>query len=1137
MEIRNELVEEVKRYFVGPYEEDETLNDYPEEAYISGLLFPKQSQQEPEDMDESHAGSLSDEDAGIAEENIHNRAWVLQNSIGIKCNLKPDVENLVVEVEYAKYVKGIDGWLRTSTGAKKFTINTRNDERWIEICDASQELESKITWDVDVDRKSPPKYKVLSVFLSNEMDGPADVDESGNTQSFEEKKTIKNQRIIFQPSIKIKSTDDKKIFLETEVEPEEFLVAPEEESLNLLFRNKQVFAQGYNCSARWDVENKIPAFVQTEIIPVYDSRKILFSSKTDKKRPDEIDMVKLDTADDSKKVRAILEPIISRYRDWIVCVLELANAMEDDDRAKKNAAKENHRKCLDALKRISDGLEMLEDDTRPEIFESFKIANRAMLYQRARYDFAIGKSKGTKNLGRSPEVFKENKYFWRPFQIAFLLMNIRGLSDMETDDGKKQRETVDLLWFPTGGGKTEAYLALAAYSMVLRRIRGAGTEGGGLGVSVMMRYTLRLLTLQQFERASTLICALEIMRRREPNRLGSEPFLIGLWVGHGLTPNIWQVSKTAIEKLSRGEKPDSGSPAQLNFCPWCGTDIRCDRIKNDYYVDDRRTKWTLVHCPNPGCDFYHRDRSDVQRALPVITVDDDIYARCPSLLIATVDKFARLPWNPKTASLFGIVNRKCPRCGFLNHSSKHDAGYHKGQKREIVENIGRLQGPDLIIQDELHLITGPLGTMVGLYETAIEYLSSLSTDGIGPKIVVSTATIRGVEEQVKKLYNRKILETFPPPAIDYGDSFFWWDSDDPGRRYVGISYSHRSIKFALGRLYSSLLQRVYEIRGTVEDGKVDPYWTLVAYFNSTRELGGAIRLVEDDVKSNIRKMVSLIDSHSDSIERPLRGPEELTGRRTGNEIKELRRQLEQDMDSRNSIDILLTTNMISVGIDVNRLGLMVVDGQTKNISEYIQATGRIGRRDDVPGLIFTLYNPYKPRDLSHYENFMGTHATLQKSVEPAGLTPFSDKAMERALHAVFLSLVRLVVENLSQNSDADTFSRGDPRVTRLLRAIVDRYASVQNLSSSNSDYQLAETILNQFQDNWEQFISKSHSEHESVFYLDDSKYVPFDTVPKKEKVLIADFAEKEAGRKEKGFPKETPGSLRDVETEAKLFYI
>lgn len=1136
MDVRNELVDEVKRYFVGPYADDESLRDYPEEIYVSGLLFPKNSEQEPEDMDESQAGNLSDEDSGPIDENIQSRAWVLQNSIGIRCNIVPETKNLVVEVDYARYRKDDDLWRRHAVTAREFMINLDEVDRKIELFDADGEIESKITWDVNPDRKSPPKYAVLSVFLSNEMNQPEERDESGTERSYTEKKTIKNQRILFQPSIKIHPVQDEKIFLGSDVESDGIFLAPEEESLDLLFRNNQVFAQGYNCSASWDEENKTPAFVKTKIIPVHDSKKIQFSSKTEPTRPEEIDMVKLDSADTPKKVREMLEPIALRYENWIGTMPEQANSIYDENRNRGNIAKDNHKKCLDALKRICEGLDLLVDDTHPEIFESFKITNRAMLYQRARYDFAIAKSKGTKNLGHSPNVFKEDTYFWRPFQIAFLLMNLKGLGDTDTDDGKKQREIVDLLWFPTGGGKTEAYLALAAFTMILRRIKGIETEHGGLGVSVVMRYTLRLLTLQQFERASTLICALEVIRRNNIAKLGSESFLIGLWVGFSLTPNSWELSKKAIEKLTRGEQLESGSPTQLNFCPWCGTDIRCDRNRNDYHVD-QRTNWTLVHCSNPDCDFYHRSRADTQRALPVITVDYDIYRRCPSLLIATVDKFARLPWNPETASLFGIVNRKCPRHGFLNHSSRHPESYHGGPSRETVENIERLNGPELIIQDELHLITGPLGTMVGLYETAVDYLNSLSTDGLGPKIVVSTATIRGVEDQVKKLYNRKNLETFPPSAVDYGDSFFWWYSKDPGRRYVGLSYSHRSMKFALGRLYSSLLQRVFEIRGNVDDRVLDPYWTLVAYFNSTRELGGAIRLVEDDVKSNIRKMPKLLDFHSDFKERPMRGPEELTGRRTGDEIKDLRKRLELDMDARNSIDILLATNMISVGIDVNRLGLMVVDGQTKNISEYIQATGRIGRRHDVPGLVFTLYNPYKPRDLSHYENFIGTHTTLQKSVEPAGVTPFSDKAMERALHAVFLSLIRLVVENLSQNRDAYAFKRNDPRVAKVFKAIIERYVSVQELDMSNPDYKNAEKILNQFQDNWIQFIDKSRDENEAVYYLDDSKYVPFSTVSKKEKVLMTDFAEKEIKWKEKGFPKETPGSLRDVETEAKLFYI
>ena len=1135
MDVRNELVSEVKKYFAGPYENDETLRDYPDEIYASGLLFPRNSKQESEDMDEPQAGKRSDEDSDTAGESTQSRAWLLQNSIGIKCNLQLAVKAVNVVVEYARYLSENGSWKRHAAGTKKFTINLWNPNGRIEISDGNGEPESKITWVVNTDRDVSPRYAVLSVFLSNEMNQPDELNESGSRLKFAEKKTIKNQKILFQPSIKIRPIDDNEIFLDSNVEGENAFTTPEEESLDLLFRKNQIFAQGYNCSASWDTENRMPMFVTTEIIPVYDSKQILFSSKTDKSRPNEIDMVKLDSADTPDSVYEILEPIVLRYARWAEQILEEINTLDGKNANMVVAARENYRKCLDAIQRIREGLDLLEDYAQPEIFESFKITNRAMLYQLARYDFAIKKSKG-QNLGHSPDIWKEGKYFWRPFQIAFLLMNLRGIGDTQSDEGKKQREIVDLLWFPTGGGKTEAYLALASFTMVLRRIRGIGTESGGLGVSVVMRYTLRLLTLQQFERASTLICALEILRRKNPARLGREPFLIGLWVGSRLTPNSWQDSQKAIERLTQGGEAESGSPAQLNFCPWCGTDISCNRHQNDYHVDDKRTKWTLVHCHDPGCDFYHRDRNDSERALPVVTVDHDIYRRCPSLLIATVDKFARLPWNPETSSLFGIVDRRCPRCGFLNHSSKHRQGYHRNAStRDIVESIGRLSGPDLIIQDELHLITGPLGTMVGLYETAVDYLSSLSVNRIGPKIVVSTATIRGVEDQVKKLYNRKTLATFPPPALDYGDSFFWWYSNEPGRRYVGLSYSHRSMKFALGRLCSSLLQRVFEIRKTAEDRTLDPYWTLVAYFNSTRELGGAIRLVEDDVKSHIRKMLNLLDSHSNFDGRQLRGPEELTGRRTGSEIKEIRKRLEAGINSRDFIDILLATNMISVGIDVDRLGLMVVEGQPKNVSEYIQATGRVGRRHDVPGLIFTLYNPYKPRDLSHYENFIGIHATLQKSVEPVGLTPFSDKAMERAMHAILISLVRLTMENLSQNEDAGRFEKNDPRVVELVDAIADRYVSVQELGKSNPNYSAAKKILDQFQDNWVQLINESGSE--TVYYYDDSKYVPFSSVQKKEKVMMTDFAEKEIKMKEGGFPKETPNSLRDVETEAKLFYV
>ena len=867
MDIRNELVDEVRRYFVGPYEPNEHLHDYPDEIYVSGMLFPKRTEQGSEDGDEFHTGS-SDDEAGVRDEGRY-RAGFLQNSIGIRCNIAPSVTEITADVEYARYSLEGESWQRIPIESKSLQIDLNSKESHVEIRDRDGNSESKITWDVEMDSHTPERHTVLSIFLSNEIDQADDTDESGGS-TYKHRKIDTNQRIIFQPRISIRSPDGDRIFVGAGADSGPASGAPEETSLDLLFRNRQVFAQGYNCSAGWDAETKSPPLVRTETVPVYDSKRILFSSKDDDDKPDEIDMVRLDRAESPAEVRQILEPMLSKYRSWIERVRKQTDVINSRNANMADAAKENHRRCLSALDRMRDGLNMLEDVTRPEVFESFKLANRAMLDQRARYDFAVRVFK-KKGAGRPPDAYRENTYFWRPFQIAFLLMNLRGVGDGQSPQGREQRETVDLLWFPTGGGKTEAYLALAAFSMILRRIRGADTDHMGLGVSVVMRYTLRLLTLQQFERAATLMCALEILRRRNSAKLGSEPFLIGLWVGYSLTPNSQRDSDDAIKKLCNGEPPRSGSPAQLNFCPWCGSGIKCDKNQNNYYFD-RKTKWTLVHCPNRGCNFYSQDRRDVMRAIPVVTVDEDIYRRCPALLISTVDKFARLPWKPETSSLFGLVDRRCPRCGFFGPSSDHPS-YHRGSPRVTTDAFGGLNGPDLIIQDELHLITGPLGTMVGLYETAVGYLSSDSTSGTVPKIVVSTATVRGARDQIRKLYNRKKLDTFPPPAIDYSDSFFWWESDEPGRRYVGLSYSHRSAKFALGRLYSSLLQRVFEVhRGGGDAGAVDSYWTLVAYFNSIRELGGAIRLVEDDVRSNIRNMIGILDFHSGSEGRPLGEP-------------------------------------------------------------------------------------------------------------------------------------------------------------------------------------------------------------------------------------------------------------------------
>ncbi|MEH2350946.1 MAG: DISARM system helicase DrmA, partial [Nostoc sp.] len=590
----------------------------------------------------------------------------------------------------------------------------------------------------------------------------------------------------------------------------------------------------------------------------------------------------------------------------------------------------------------------------------------------------------------------------RPFQLAFLLMNLVGIANPEHSD----RELVDLLFFPTGGGKTEAYLGLAAFTLVLRRLRYPGIDSAGL--SVLMRYTLRLLTLDQLGRAATMICALELEREQDVEKLGKWPFEIGLWVGQAATPNRMgkkgdndenSARSRTIAFLNNDRKP---SPIPLEDCPWCGTKFTRNSFQllpnPDQPIDLR------ISCTNRRCQF----RGD--RPLPVLAVDEPIYRRLPCFMIATVDKFASLPWVGETGALFGRVERH-DKDGFYSP-------VYPGRGKALD---GNLPPPDLIIQDELHLISGPLGTMVGLYETAIDALCSREINGqkIRPKIVASTATVRRATKQIQALFGRNEVDVFPPPGPDRRDSFFAKTvpaEEKNARTYVGIAAQGRSLKVVLLRTYLALLgvaQKEWLAAGGDKnpDNPADPYMTLLGYFNSLRELGGSRRIVEDEVNSRLirysqRKRVGktsglFADRKIDDE------PEELTSRVSTSEVADTKSRLESTFDKKERVDVVLATNMISVGLDITRLGLMVVLGQPKTAAEYIQATSRVGRDEDRPGLVVTLLNVHRPRDRSHYERFFAWHATFYRAVEATSVTPFSPRAIDRGIAAITVALARL----------------------------------------------------------------------------------------------------------------------------------
>jgi hypothetical protein len=684
-------------------------------------------------------------------------------------------------------------------------------------------------------------------------------------------------------------------------------------------------------------------------------------------------------------------------------------------------------------------------------------------------------------LGKQPEDLEPPR--WRPFQLAFVLLNLQGI----VEPSHHEREIVDLLFFPTGGGKTEAYLGLAAFAIAYRRITNPGL--GGAGLSVLMRYTLRLLTLDQLSRAAAVVCALELERLMDsstPKRLGEWPVEIGLWVGRAATPNRMgragepdpQHITARTKVLDYKKNSRRPLPVPLRECPWCGTPFTADSfelVDESGHINASNPANLRLTCVLRTCDFYGS-----RRALPILTVDESIYRRLPSFIIATVDKFAGMPWTGEIAGFFGGTTRYGP-AGFYGETEPNNGAALPDP----------LPPPDLIIQDELHLISGPLGTMVGLYETAIDHLSCRQVDGkrIRPKVVVSTATVRRARDQVLALFDRRETQVFPPPGPDRRDSFFAQSlplEDSGSRHYLGLAVPGGSPKVLFLRVAVSLLaiaQTLWEEAKPDDKNPADPYMTLLTYFNALRELGGARRIVEEEIVPRVRTYDRRVRVGTAPVfkSRDIKSqPVELTSRVPTAEVAETKRRLAsayRGRSDKDSVDVALATNMISVGLDITRLGLMLVSGQPKTAAEYIQATSRVGRDPDKPGLVVVLLNVNKPRDRSHYERFIGFHSTFYRNVEATSVTPFSPRALDRGLGAVVVALARLGLPNFAPNKGAALAQQRRTEMDSVAEVLASRAASHKTQSAdeqaamANNTRKHVARIL----DNWA-FIAKDVAE-------------------------------------------------------------
>lgn len=1167
--VRENLVDILERELLGPRDgPEELLPVSPRQLYLVGAIAPEQLAEDRADPAHAEdAGELlsgvragGDGQRGVpveavdepgmdavdddAEDRAPQQGLIFPATMGLRFQLPSDLAGFTVTASWGTYAsvstgekdrqgRPVRGYRRTPVEiGEAFAIADLTPGRT-----TRRPLTGQVCLLVDSYRDARSGRVLVEVALCNDRATPP---------------TIPVGEWLFQTRLRV-DAGGAAVFLPVRDECAQDLPEPDDElrQLRLQYRDRLEFAIGRTCSVGWRVapgERRATA-VWTSWLP---------GAETPQTRARAVegallgmDALARATPD---QVRAGLAPLVDGYREWLDGEAATAAALPAHLRG---LADDLVREARDgAARRLATGLAHVVTD--PEAFACFRFMNEVMRDQRIHTQISAlrGSDPALSYQDARQRVAdgeQREPSSWHPFQLAFILMQLPALTDPTSQARSGDRARVELLFFPTGGGKTEAYLGLAAYTFAIRRRQAVVSSSEGLltgqdGVAVLMRYTLRLLTAQQFQRATTLVCAAELARRRDEATWGGEPFRIGLWVGTDVSPKRWEEAEEQLTQ-DRGHRL---TVRQVQRCPWCGTPIGAKNMRAEK-ADRRVYVWCgddLGRCP-------FAKGGEVAEGLPVLTVDEEIYRLPPAFLIATVDKFARIAREGEAASLFGHVGQRCGRHGYV-HPDYRGCDITTGHRAEgglpaaTVRPVGRLRPPDLIIQDELHLLTGALGTTVGLFEVAVETLCSWETpEGtpVRPMIVASTATVRRADDQVRGLYGRRV-EIFPPQVLDAGDTYFARElpvgRDRPGRRYLGVCAPGVRLSSAEIRVAEVLLlagQLLLDRAGKA----ADPYLTLVGYFNATRELAGMARYLADEVQDRVRQP----GRGSGFPRRPLPYGRlttgELTARIASSEIGRSLDRLALEFDPSYArtaavrervaraapaelpFDVVLATSMLQVGVDVQRLGLMLVVGQPKNTAEYIQATSRIGRDPGRPGLVVVLGNWARPRDLAHFEQFRHYHETFYSQVEALSVTPFSPTALQRGIDGVLVSAARVGqghrADGLSPERSAGRVREEADQLAALVARLEARILVAAQLAERTEQARLR--LANRL-DHWRRRADQAAKRSQGLAYErigEDKRYLPLLTSP-------------EHARASAGAPDRAPfvvaNSMREVQPEINL---
>jgi len=878
-------------------------------------------------------------------------------------------------------------------------------------------------------------------------------------------------------------------------------------AIRFLYREIKDYGIGHGCSVSWG-----DGFVKTEYMPYCDTPDVDSTPRDTSQKPVDgnapeflnnakVQQIKyLSTLSDAsdKEIIKGLKQFVEAYDTWISIKQSVVDRLINFK--EKQIATDELAKCKKDYERLNINIDKYLIDGSDNL-KKFRLMNTSMFIQMwhgkyAEKDLVKKLMDDDQFSGFNATFYKEKcnddifktgvSAGWRAFQLAFILLNLDGIFD-DNYTNEKRNALVDLVWFPTGGGKTEAYLGLISLTILHRRMNYA--EKGG-GTAAIMRYTLRLLTLQQFQRASKLIIALELMRRGHASfgqNLGNEPIRIGLYVGDNQLPNKTDNLIDEFKKLN--QKKSSKIP--FDKCVCCGEPINgletILKAKNNNFNHDIGR----LECSNGKCAmhiptvFQEDDRPDMG-FFPFLLSDEAIYQHPPALLFGTVDKFAQLAHKVSYDSAKSDSRRLFGR-GNWEKYRKLKQGYLP---------------PDLIIQDELHLLLGPLGTGVALFESAFEQLCTRK-DGTKPKVISSTATTRNTGLQIEALFNKN-LSIFPKPGIDCDDSFFGMYKREykteyskgykysSNRRYIGILPTGRTQVWMQMRIdalciaHRALFELEYHQGDTITPNFTDElaraqnyFHTVVSYFNSVKEVGRTQAQVQTYILKETRKVLNR-SMRSQKLLKPIYAMKdklveaELTGRLSGEEVKKELARVEskwspnrfpiEELDSEGTSwikqqynivpEFVVATNMISVGLDVSRFNTIVMNSMPRNTAEYIQASSRVARND--LGLVLTIHHPFRARDLSHYEKFIEFHEKMYSYVEPISITPFTKKAVDKFMPLYVATIVRHFCEGFANRNTANNITQND--VGNIIGRCISYFETRQNRLSSHPDKAIRELL-------------------------------------------------------------------------------